>query len=349
MAQPASPGGLLRATDDVQRAIEAGDWQAATKLSASLKDAVLAARNQALAASGNELTDAFLSWLPADTETVIVAREPFVLRTHDPTEIPSALTQAQGYVLGLLGVAEKEGLFNAMRGGTVRLAAFAARKFANPPPDERSHSIPLGLIANQGCALYAFADAVPESVLERAPDEVVLGNRVWTSKGSQNEGTQLGTYVVARPKPDVILVCNDRDFFTQVVVRMAGSERRRALSVDLPEWKHIDQSAPLWAIRHFRGDRADVDPTNPRQLLDSENPRVTGMTLSLSPDGTIRARMLSEADPWKKIAGSGDFHGAAKSSKVADGVWELSVDNIPEAALSAVFVLMAALGLAIYL
>jgi hypothetical protein len=59
--------------------------------------------------------------------------------------------------------------------------------------------------------------------------------------------------------------------------------------------------------------------------------------------------MLSEADPWKKIAGSGDFHGAAKSSKVADGVWELSVDNIPEAALSAVFVLMAALGLAIYL
>jgi hypothetical protein len=39
---------------------------------------------------------------------------------------------------------------------------------------------------------------------------------------SAREGTQLDTYVVARPKPDVILVCNDRDFFTQVVVRMEG-------------------------------------------------------------------------------------------------------------------------------
>src|SRR5437899_10824688 len=85
MAQPASPGELLRTTDDVQRAIEAGDWQAATKLSASLKDAVLAARNQALAAGGSKLTDEFLRWLPPDTETVIVVREPFVVSTHDPT------------------------------------------------------------------------------------------------------------------------------------------------------------------------------------------------------------------------------------------------------------------------
>jgi hypothetical protein len=349
MAQPSQPGELLRLTDDLQTAITAGDWQAAAKQSASLRDAILAARNQALAESGRELTDAFLSWLPPDTETVIVAREPFVLRGDDQTQVPNALAQAQGYVVGLLGAVEKEELYKAMQGRTVRLAAFAARKFADHPPDEKNNFIPLGLVAYQGCSLYAFTEAMPPSLLDRPPDEVTLGNQVWISKGSQNDTPLSDTYLVMRPKPDLILICNDRDFFSQVTLRMAVTEGPRALPADLPEWKHVDRAAPLWAIRHFRLDRADVDPTYPAQLLDSGAPRATGMTLKLSPTGAIQARMLSEKDPWKKIAESDEFNGAAKSSKVADGVWELSVTTKPEAALFVVFALMAALGLAIYL
>ncbi len=341
-AQQGQPGELLRLTDDVQTAIETEDWQAAAKGSASLRRSVLAARNQALIARGNELTNEFLGWLQADTETLIVAREPFVLLADDPTEVPHALAQAQGYVLGLLEAAENEAVTKAMEGRTVRFAAFAARRFANPPADERNNIIPLGLIPYQGCSLYAFADDIPASVLERAPDEIVLGNQVWTSKGSQNEGPQSTTYLVVRPKPDQILVCNDRDFFTQTVSRISALEDQRALPADLPEWKHVDRAAPLWAIRHFRADRADVDPTYP-------HPRTIGMTLKVDSTDVIRARMLSEADAWKEIAESDEFHGAAQSSKVADGVWELSVANNPEAALFAVFALMAALGLAIYL
>jgi hypothetical protein len=348
MAQQNQPGELLKLTDDVETAIKAGDWQAAAKQSAALRDAVVAARNQAMAASGGELTDSFLSWLPSDTETVIVAREPFVLSAHDPARVPNALEQAQGYVLGLLGAAEQEGLYEAMQGGTVRLAAFAARKFADHPPDEKNNFIPLGLIAYQGCSLYAFAEALPESVLERSPDEVTLGNQVWISKGSQNDAPLSDTYLIMRPRPDLILVCNDRDFFSQVALRMTVPESPRALPADLPEWKHVDQMAALWAIRHFRADRADVDPTL-GQLLDSAAPGATGMTLRINANGTIQARMLSEVDPWKEIAENDEFNGAAKSSKIADGVWELSVAAKPEAALFAVFALMAALGLAIYL
>ena len=143
IAQQNPTAELSRLTDDLQVAIKAGDWQEAAKQSASLREAVLSARNQAMEASGNELTNAFLSWLPVDTETVIVAREPFVLRAHEPTEVPSVLARTQGYVLGHLGAAEKEGLYNAMQGRTVRLAAFAARKFAQPPPDGRNNFIPL--------------------------------------------------------------------------------------------------------------------------------------------------------------------------------------------------------------
>jgi hypothetical protein len=252
-------------------------------------------------------------------------------------------------VLGLLGAAEGEGLFKAMQGRTVRLAAFGAGKFAEHPPDERSHTVPLGLIAYEGCSLYAFAEALPETVLERPPDEVILGNRAWISLGSQNDVPQTDTYLVISPRPDLILVCNDREFLRQMVLRMATPDGPRALPSDLPEWRQVDRGAPLWAIRHFRADRADVDPTHPRQLIESDATQVIGMVLKVDSAGAIQARMLSQADPWKKIVESDEFHGAAKSTRVADGVWELYVANKPEAALFAVFAMMAALGLAIYL
>ena len=71
----------------------------------------------------------------------------------------------------------------------------------------------------------------------------------------------------------------------------------------------------------------------------------TGITVEfgLAP-GVTRARMISQADPWENLAGSADFHGAAQSRKVADGVWELTVRDDPRAGGMAAFALMSLLG-----
>jgi hypothetical protein len=140
-----------------------------------------------------------------------------------------------------------------------------------------------------------------------------------------------------------MLVCNDREFFTQMVSRMAVIQTPRALPTDLKEWRYLDRSAPVWAIRYFRRDRVGADPSI--SMLDSEkDPEATGLIVEFGIDGGATAIMLAKSDPWVDLGESPDFHGAAASRSVGDGVWELSVANKPEAGPIAVFALMAFLG-----
>jgi len=333
---------LIRLTDELDTAIQSGDWNKAAALSRSLKDATVEARNRSMAKESENLVDQLLQWLPPDTETLIVAQQPFTIPRKDPKAIPSVTVMAQGYILGLLGAVEKEGLSNALVGHTIRLAAIGARKFQNHDPDPRG-VLPLGLISYQGCAIYSFVEEVPESIFQRKADESVMGHPVWVSKGSQNDFKDTDTYFSARPRPDLIFACNDRDFLTQMVSRMTVVQSPRALAVDLTEWQHLDRPAPVWAIRHFRADRVAADPTI-AMLLAGKDPGAAGLTVGFGINGGVTARMLAKSDPWADLAKAPDFQGMAASRKAGDGVWELSVTNKIEASTFAVFALMGFLG-----
>jgi len=303
-----------------------------------------------MAAEGTKLVDSILAWLPSDTETLLVAQQPFVIPESKPTDVQSALLMAQAYVLGLLTASEGEQLKKALSGRTLRVAALGARNFAEQSPDSKG-IIPLGLIAYQGCAVYAFAKPLPKPIISRNADESVLGERVWTSTGTQNDRKNSDTYFVSLPKPDMILVCNNRSFLTEMITRMAGPAGLRALPSSLQEWKYVDRSAPLWAIRHFRGDRANVDPSQPAHLLSHDkNPDATGVIVQFG-IGSVAAKaiMLSKLDAWNGVEMANEFQGAANSSKIADGLWAFTVADKPEAALMAVFVLMGVLGFAVYI
>lgn len=333
---------LIRLTDELDTAVQAGDWNKAAALSRSLKDATVEARNLSMAKGGVDLVDQILQWLPVDTETLVVAQQPFKIPRRDPQAIPSVAGMAQGYVLGLLGAIGKEGVDKALVGQTIRLAAIGARKFQNHAPDARG-GLPLGLISYQGCAIYSFVEEVPESIFQRKADESVMGHPVWVSKGSQNDLKDTDTYFAARPLPDLVFACNDRDFLTQMVSRMAVVQSPRALTADLTEWQHLDRSAPVWAIRHFRSDRVTLDPTI-SMLLAGKDPGATGLTVEFGINGGATARMLAKSDPWVDLAKAPDFQGMAVSRKVEDGVWELSIANKAESGGLAVFALMGFLG-----
>jgi hypothetical protein len=339
-AQPDLP----KLTDELEVAIKAADWPKAAQLSRSLREAVREARDQSMAASGDKLVDSILTWLPADTETLVVAQQPFTLNQADQSKLPGALEMAQGYVLGLLVAAEKETLYASLVGRTVQRAALSARRFGEEPPNLPSggRGSGLGMIFYQGCAVYAFTEPVPDSVLTRPPDETIMGHRVWVSKGSQRDLPDSDTYFVSLLKPDLMLACNNREFFREMVSRRDGPSQPRALPADLPEWKLVDRTAPLWALCHYAG-KGEI-------LLAALGPEFgevepTGVTLEfgVAPNGA-RARMISKSNPWKEFAEASDFHGAAKSRESQAGVWELTVDERPEAALMAGFTLMAVVG-----
>jgi len=271
-----------------------------------------------------------------------VAQEPFTIVPEDRTAFQPALAMAQGYVLGLLAAAEKENVLKGLTGRTVRLAVLAARRFGEDeretPPDAQGGA--LGMIPYQGCAVYAFSEPVKESLLGRPPEDSIMGYRVWISKGSQNDWPDTDTYLVSLLKPDLMLVCNHRQFFSEVVSRIGSSPERRALPANLPEWSQVDRSAPLWAICHY-GDYAALTGL----ISNGEDLGATGLTVEFGlASGAVRARMIAKSDPWKKAVNDPQFAGAAKSREAAHGIWELSVEGKPEAGFMAVFVLMALLG-----
>jgi hypothetical protein len=341
---------LLKRTEELEGFIAAGEWGKASELSRSLRDAVTEGRDRSLAASGSDLADSILRWLPTNTETLVVAQEPFTINKEDKTKVATALQEAQGHVLGNLAEAEKGKLWEVVLGRTVRLAALGARRFGEHSSDasDANNVAQLGMIDYEGCAVYAFAAPLPESILSRPPDDSVMGYRVWISKGTQNDGPATNTYLVSLLQPDLMTVCNNREFFREMASRRDLPQQSRALPADLPEWKQLDRTAPLWAICHYRSDGLLVHMFDNQD--DGRERGATGIAVEFGvSSGMTRARMISKSDPWKDLTGSDDFHGAAKSRKVADGVWELSVSGNPEAAGMAAFVLMGMVGFVVLL
>ena len=339
LAQPSAKTELMKLTDKLDAAIQAGDWPEAVQLSRTLRGAVEEARNQSMSAAGFELAESILNWLPADTATLVTAQQPFTIQKSDQTKSQTALSMARGYVLGLLGAAEKKKLSNGLLGRTVRLAALGARE---PAESELSaKNLGLGMMPYQGCAVYAFTEPVPESIFERPPDETIIEHHVWISKGSQNDAPDITTYFVTFLKPDVMLVCNSRAYFQETIARVASPSKPRALPNDLPEWKQVDRSAPLWAICHYRW----VNMITSQLSRNGQLIWAPGLTVELGlASDAVKARIQTKSDPWKPLVGSPDSQGAAKSSEVAPGVWELSVQGNPHAGGFAVFALMGLLG-----
>ena len=196
------------------------------------------------------------------------------------------------------------------------------------------------MIPYQGCAIYSFAEPIPQPILTRAPEDTILGHRAWVSKGSQSAQPDRDDYFVSMLKPDVMLVCNSRTFFQETVARVGMSPQQRALPADLPEWKLVDRSVPLWGITHYRNSVLVASLAPGRENLGA-----VGLTVELGLGNDMaQARMIAKSDPWKEIVNSPDFRGAAKSSETAGGVWELTIAGKPDAAGFAVLVLMAELG-----
>jgi hypothetical protein len=343
-AQPSAKDDVLKLTDQLDAAIQAGDWAQAAQISRALKRAAEDARNQSMAVQGSELADSILAWLPPDAQTLVVAQQPFTVVERDERKLPSALQMAQSYVLGPLGAAEKENLFRALAGRTVRLAAIGARAFGEEPEEAPAPNspAPLGMIPYQGCGVYAFTEPVGQSIFGRPPEDSIMGYRVWVSKGTQNDTKDRETYLVALIKPDLMLSCNHREFFQEMVARMALARQPRALPANLSEWKYVDRTAPLWGISHYTEKQREMVAglSGPGANIEA-----TGLTVAFGLGGDVtKARVISKSNPWQALADSPDFRGAAKSREAASGVWELTVEGKPEAAGMAAFALMAYLG-----
>src|SRR6266542_5938341 len=256
---------------------------------ASRANPVAARTSNAIGASVD--LEQLMSWLPADTETITVARGPFVVASTTPgendtqdraisdkdlfqnfEELPLALLQLKN---GLLA--------KRLEGKRINLAIEGAAHF-RPPAG-------LGEMPYEGCAIAVFSDDIHTEIASFAKDSrsALKGERIENQDVSVfQEKLEQDTWTtfVAFPSDHVILVATDRNYLAEVLARLQGKNGQRALPNDLPEWRYVRTDARFWGLRHYDKSQTQTDPTLPfggRKSANFPDERAIGLTFVFDP------------------------------------------------------------------
>jgi hypothetical protein len=296
-----------------------------------------------------------LEWLPANTETLIVARGPYQVEAVDPDQVKDAplAKLLKMWPMSLLTI--REGVFQKLLvGQSVSLAVEGSRRFRGPKE--------LGMMPYEGCQIISFRQN-----LGPAGDRFMDALRK-TSKAQQIEGIEVIAFdekmekdiwhiLFARPSPEVLLCATDVSYLAEVFRRMRQREEPRALPPDLREWRQVDTHARFWAIRHFKRPVGMLrDLTSPFHPIGAGGPNqpdedAIGLTFSFDSGDTAHIKYLSRNKHALQLTrkGWGNLSSvglpAPKIHEAAPGVVEVTIDVKAEGASRGfLFILLAALG-----
>ena len=239
-----------------------------------------------------------LDWLPEDTETVIVAQVPFEI--PQPTAEQLKLDEAIRFLpFGPVLRLRDEMLYKELVGQKVLCAIEGSRHFTAPRN--------LGMMPYQGAHILQFDHAADGAlrkafrICQRKADKIIklAGERVavFTEKHESDKWS----FFVSQPQPGVLICATNQAFLEETLKRIGRKPDRRALPADLPEWKQVDINADVWAIRHYRKESAENDPSSPLRPKAAANvpdPDAIGLVFWYRPeiDKLIRVRYLSGAE-----------------------------------------------------
>jgi hypothetical protein len=253
---------------------------------------------QAPARLSAEIED-LLWWLPPDTETLQITQTP--QKPRGP--LFDAMDHARGEI-AFGDVAYADTLTRHLRPVRIKATVDGSRHF-RPPAG-------LGEMRYEGALIFLFETPLGE-----------IGNRLMTDLGKialkvdEIEGltvaefhdtleSDVWTSYITIPRSDVLVVAWNRVYLDQLLRRRAARTGARALPSGLPEWAWLDTSAPFWAVRHYRHDDVNEDPTSPfakTRAGDALDTAAVGVTAHATSDGrTIVAHYLSHAVDAEPIA-----------------------------------------------
>jgi hypothetical protein len=210
-----------------------------------------------------------LSWLPADTETLLVANGPFWMSSFQLGEEASKDREAtneevekhfEGLTLQLFNF--RKGLLQEHLDGRKILFTLEASRHFRPPAG-------LGELPFEGCALAIFQDDLidrRDAFMKSAAQAGVRIEEIERQKVAVFEEPMeqdVWAIFVTFPQKGMVLVATNERFLQEMLARMQGAQGERALPDSLPEWKYVDERAQFWGLRHFDKRQASEDPTSP--------------------------------------------------------------------------------------
>jgi hypothetical protein len=302
-----------------------------------------------------------LGCLPEDTETIVVSQSAYEMPKWAEGKRSSPLEEQRqfGEIVRMLPYMplfddKSEFLGKDLQGLKVLCALEGSRRFSSPQG--------LGLMPYEGCHIFQF-DATAEEPLKKAfakwlevaQKKIELaGQQVLVHSVTQED--DVWTWHICQPRSGILLCATNATFLEQTLKRMNGNEKKRALPPDLPEWKQVDIKARVWAIRHYRKETAEQDPSSPlrgKAAANVPDADAIGFVFSYDSGDTAKARYLSGAKNATEIATQGWRHPseglAPEFKQSAPGVVEISapIGNERSGGMF-FFVLLAYLGHAVY-
>lgn len=282
-------------------------------------------RNRAQPVNSQEL----MSWLPADTESVVAARGPFLTPTesNEPSDNPAWFTKKTtpaeiraAFEELPLEVFYDLDLTKSLKGATVAYAIQGSRHFREPENGSEVMSF-------EGCSILVFEhdlgpliDVIQQLVAKGgARSETIGGIRVLIDE-KDSEGDD-ETRLLAFPRPNVLLVANNRQYLLEVLARMAQRKPPRALPEQLPEWRFLAANARFWGLRHYDPTQAKLDPSSPLggdSSFNEGDPKAIGVLFELDPKNEQSLVITSLTGDNAKA--TGDARGGKVVSEPQDGV-----------------------------
>jgi len=290
-------------------------------------------------------------WLPADTESVVAARGPFLVpaesdETSEKDEQKYGTKQATQAEIRArfeelpLELFDEMDLAETLRGYTVAYAMQGSRHFREP-----SHGAEV--MEFEGCSIVIFEKDLGglESIVGRMPDwkgaskETIGGTRVMVMHEKSEEAEW--SYYLALPQPRVLLVANNRQYLQEVLARMAQKKVPRALPDQLREWRFLDANARFWGLRHYDPTQAKMDPTSPLggdSAFVPGDPKATGVLFALDPKNERNLVITSLSGDEAKVRA--DASTGRSVEEPQDGVkYEVKLRNPKPGALEEVYTL----------
>lgn len=194
-----------------------------------------------------------VKWLPEDTETLIVARS----MTLDKPKW-EAMTGWSVYANFLMAnhIDVAGASFAPLRGRDVSLAVQGARNF--------DVVTKFGGLRGEHCTVFILSTPLEaggrdltEHLRRHAASVRSMGGRdvfkfpsAIRREGGFKPLSWEGSYFVVLD-PKTVLHATSSRYLAEVLDRVTKPAPGRALAESLPEWRHVDLTAPAWVLRHF--------------------------------------------------------------------------------------------------
>jgi hypothetical protein len=196
-----------------------------------------------------------LWWLPADTETVVVTQTPATPRNGPLFEVMRLAEVRFGDTTFPAGAKRQ------LRGVSVKASVEGSRHFLPPSG--------LGAMRYEGATLFVFDKPLGSrgravmSELKKGAEAVISVEGLEVAQMREKFENDIWTSYITIARPDILIVATDRQYLAEVLRRRVKREGPRALPGTLPEWRWVTTDASYWALRHYRRDHLDEDPSSP--------------------------------------------------------------------------------------